>query len=155
MKFLFVISIFIFSYSVFPQTGNEKSRRDFDKILSEQSKFITDCKRKTTEAQIREFGKVLPKISGECEWGNNGCPIKLLKPVYPETPKRYRISSVVKVETIIDETGKVVFAKAFNGKKIFYRNAERAASLSLFYPKTVCGKTVYQRKIISYNFLPL
>ena len=153
MKLLFAIVILFFSHSVFSQTENRKSKKDFDKILAEQSKFITDCETKTKESQIKEFGKVLPKIAGECEWSSNGCPIKLVKPIYPESARKRGLSGAIKIEIIIDETGKTVYAKAVKGKKVFYQNAERAALLSQYYPKTVCGKSVWQRKYIIYNFI--
>ena len=154
MKLLFAIVILFFFQTVFSQTEYRKSKKDFDKILAEQSKFITDCETKTKKAQIKEFGKVFPKIAGECEWNNNGCPIRLVKPIYPDSARKNGLAGAIRIEIIVDETGKTVYAKAVKGKKIFYQNAERAALLSQYYPKTVCGKAVWQRKYIIYNFIP-
>lgn len=129
-------------------------RKEFEKILSLQSKIIEDCEKEIEASQIKNFGKVLPKISGECEWTNIGCPISLVKPAYPVSAKKYGFKGNVKVLIFIDEEGKVVYAEAVKGKKIFYNNAEKAAMLSLYSPKIVCGKKVMQKKFIDYNFLP-
>jgi hypothetical protein len=154
VKYTIFLVILILSFSVFSQSKDKITRTGFDKILAEQSKYISECERKTKEAQLKEFGKVLPKIAGECEWGSNGCPISIVKPIYPDVARKNNLFGMVEVEIIINEKGKVVFAKAIKGKKIFYRNAEKAAFLSTYTPKIFCGKAVWQRKFIAYNFRP-
>ncbi len=149
MKSLFINLILV--TAVFAQTGKTKISDYFDKI-EEQKSFIAECEAEIREAQIKEFGRVLPKISGECEWSNNGCPVSLPMPEYPKIALRHEISGVIKVEILVNENGKVVYSKAVEGKKIFHRNAENAAAHSRFYPKTACGKTVLQKRIIVYNF---
>lgn len=147
------LALIIFcSINLFTQT---KKQHYFYEKLYEQTHFIAECKNKNEREELERFGRILPKIAGQCEWGSNGCPVKLSKPVYPEAAQRNGFFGVVKVEIIIDETGKVVFAKAFYGNKTFYANAETAAWHSSFYPLILCKKAVWQRKIILYNFLPV
>lgn len=157
MRLFFSIIIFSMSFSansndLFAQSRKEKIRTYYQ-IIAEQRDFIAECQAKTREAQIKEFGRILPKISGDCEWTSNGCPISLSKPVFPETAKRLKIFGVAEVEIVIDKTGKVVFAKAIRGKGIFYANAEKAALLSRFRPLILCEKEIWQKIIIRYNFL--
>lgn len=148
MKYSAIIIIFFFSLSAFPQSKNELYR-----ILEVQAKFISECREKSNKAQIEKFGRVLPEIAGECEWSSNGCPVNLPKPFYPTAAKKLKLFGMVEVEIIIDENGNVVHAKAINGNGIFYANAEKAASLSRFNPKVFCGKPVFQKRKIRYNFI--
>lgn len=154
----FVMILFCAS-SLFGQSSADQICRNkrclFYQELNSQAEFIEECKFKTKQTQIKKFGRILLKIAGRCEWGSNGCPLRLVKPLYPDNARRNRMSGPVKVEIIIDETGKVVFANAFQGNRIFYSNAERAASRSRFYPLTLCGKSVWQKRVIVYNFLPI
>ena len=157
MKLFFSAIIFLMSFSansndLFAQSHKEEIRAYYQ-IIAEQRDFIAKCQAKISESQIKKFGKVLPKISGGCEWTNNGCPMSLSKPFFPETAKRLKIFGVVEVEIIIDKTGKVVFAKAVKGKEIFYANAEKAALLSRFRPFILCEKAIWQKMIVRYNFL--
>jgi outer membrane biosynthesis protein TonB len=148
MKLLTVNIIFIFSLSAFSQ-----SKSGLEKILENQAAFIAECESGSKETPTKNSGRILPEISGECEWVGNGCPVSLVKPFFPETAKRFGISGAVEVETIIDERGKVVYAKSVRGNAIFYASAERAAYLSRFRPKIFCGKAVYQKRIIRYYFI--
>ena len=119
MKIAYLTSIFIFSLTVFAQNGKINFKRESSSKLEElkeklraQNKFIEECEAENKEYQLKEFGRILPKIAGECEWSNNGCPISLPLPFYPQIARKYGIFGIVKVEIIIDETGKVIFLKS-------------------------------------------
>lgn len=159
MKSFFLIIIFSISFSAQSSDLLAQSRKEkiqtFQQTIAEQNNFIAECEIKIRETQIKEFGRVLPRISGEYEWTNNGCPVNLHKPFFPETAKKLRIFGAGEVEIIIDETGKVVFAKAVKGKAIFYANSEKAAFLSRFRPLILCEKPVWQKRNIRYIFLPI
>ncbi len=132
----------------------DKSKvQEYFENLKEQDTFIAECEQQITQNQIAEFGKVLPKIAGEYEWSNNGCPINLVIPIFPELAKNLNIFGSVEVEIITGEKGLVIYAKAICGKPIFYFAAEKAACRSRFYPKIICGKPVFQRRIIRYDFI--
>ncbi len=94
------------------------------------------CEKSVREAQIKEFEKPLPKIAGHC-W--SGCPTRVVKPYYPELARRNRIKGVLTVAAIVDETGKVVYAKVLKGNAIFRKTALAAAYASTYQPKIICG----------------
>ncbi len=119
----------------------------------ERLKFIAECEEKTKQSQIEKFGRVMPKISGECEWSDNGCPVRLVKPAFPGLAKALKISGQVPVSVIIDEEGKVIFARALGGHPLLRLPARKAARKSLFYPKIACGRKIAHSRIIVYNFV--
>lgn len=127
--------------------------REYFVNLKEQNDFIIECEQQFIQNQINEFGKVSPKIAGECEWGNNGCPIELVTPTFPSLAKSLKFFGSVDVEIITDERGLVISAKAINGKPIFHFATEKAACRSRFYPVIICGKSVFQKRIIRYHFI--
>lgn len=140
----------LFCLNCVAQVKSEKSTQLFDEVR-EDEKLVAECERKARDYQIVKFGRVLPKISGHC-W--DGCPTSIVLPYYPSEARRLRISGQVKVETIVDETGKVVYARAAEGQPIFRQAAERAASLSSYMPKKTCGnKPIKFRWTITYNFI--
>jgi hypothetical protein len=79
----------------------------------------------------------------------NGRAINLVKPPYSRNA-----SGTVEVQVEIDETGKVVSAKAVSGNNLLYNAAEFAAKSSKFSPTRLCDKAIRVTGIIVYNFLP-
>jgi len=59
--------------------------------------------------------------------------------------------TIVKVRVVIDETGKVILAKAFSGKPIFYLFAEEAARKAEFYPTNDVGR-IRIKGLLIYKF---
>ena len=92
--------------------------------VAEDERATEVCEKSVREAQIREFGKPLPKIAGHC-W--SGCPTSMPKPYYPETARRNRLRSVVTVSAVVDEAGNVVYARMISGNAIFRQSALAAA----------------------------
>lgn len=83
----------------------------------------------------------------------NSKAISLPKPSYPALARQIRLSGTVSVQVLIDETGKVVSAKAISGHAVFVREAERAALEARFSP-TIVGETpVKVSGVITYNFV--
>lgn len=76
--------------------------------------------------------------------------INLPKPILNSDIK-INESTIIKVRVIIDESGKVVSAKAFAGKPIFYLFAEEAARKAEFYPTNDVGK-VRVKGLLIYGF---
>lgn len=148
MVFIFIVHLSYFAG--FAQTKDKKYIQElFDEIKADE-KLVAECEQKIREFQIANFGRVLPKISGHC-W--DGCPINVVKPYYPIEAKRFRISGQVKVETIVDENGKVAFAKAVSGNILLRRVAEQAARVSKYQPKNTCDNNPIKfRWTIIYNF---
>ncbi|MDQ3801329.1 MAG: energy transducer TonB [Acidobacteriota bacterium] len=138
----------------FACSGKYKAEvREYFERLDEQQKFIAECEEKTRQSQIEKFGRAMPKISGECEWSNNGCPVSLIKPAFHRLAKTLKISGQVPVSVIIGEEGKVISARVPGGHPLLILPARKAACQSLFYPKTVCGRKIAHSRIIVYNFV--
>lgn len=82
----------------------------------------------------------------------NGSAISLPAPVYPESAKRLRLSGVVSVEVVIDETGKVISARAVDGPSPLREVAVQAALRARFSPTKLSGQPVKVTGSINYKF---
>jgi len=82
----------------------------------------------------------------------NGAAISLPSPIYPETAKRLRMSGVVSVEVVVDETGKVISARAINGPSALREAAVQAALRARFTPTKLSGQPVKVTGSIDYRF---
>jgi TonB family protein len=151
-KLIFFIFItHLFCLGGFAQTRNKQSTQELFAELREDEKLVAECERKVREYQITNYGRVLPKISGHCF---DVCPIRLVLPYYPNEAKRLRISGQVKVEAIVDETGKVIYARAISGQPFLRQAAEQAARVSSYQPKKTCDdKPIKFRRTIIHNFI--
>lgn len=84
----------------------------------------------------------------------NGKAISLPKPVYPPVAKAAKASGTVVVQVIVDETGKVISAKAVSGHPLLQASAVQAAFQARFAPTLLSGKPVKVSGTITYNFEP-
>jgi TonB family protein len=82
----------------------------------------------------------------------NGTAISLPSPGYPETARRMRISGVVSVDVIVDETGKVISAVATSGPASLREVAVQAALHARFSPTKLSGQPVKVSGLINYKF---
>lgn len=82
----------------------------------------------------------------------NGAAIDLPKPEYPDMAKRARASGTVQIEIVIDETGKVVSARASSGHALLRDAAVRAALRARFSPTKLSGQPVKISGLLNYNF---
>ncbi len=82
----------------------------------------------------------------------NGRALSLPKPIYPPAAKNSRASGMVTVEVVIDETGKVVAAKAVDGPLSLRQAATQAAQGARFSPTMLSGQPVKVSGQINYNF---
>lgn len=82
----------------------------------------------------------------------NGKAIDLPKPVYPPTAIAVGANGAVNVQVTIDETGKVISAKAVSGHLMLRRVAEQAAWRAKFTPTTLSKVPVKVTGVIVYNF---
>lgn len=81
-----------------------------------------------------------------------GDAIHLPKPAYPPIAQQSRTQGVVAVQVLIDETGKVISAKAISGHPLLSPTAVRAAYQARFKPTTLSGQPVKVSGVITYNF---
>ncbi len=82
----------------------------------------------------------------------NSIAIYLPKPPYPPLAKQIGAKGMVSVQVLIDETGKVLTAKAVSGHPLLIVDSQRAAMQARFSPTTLNGVAVKVSGIITYDF---
>jgi TonB family protein len=82
----------------------------------------------------------------------NGIAIALPPPIYPESARRVRMSGIVTVEVVVDETGKVISAVATSGPGLLRDVAVQAALRARFSPTKLSGQPVKVAGLINYKF---
>ena len=82
----------------------------------------------------------------------NGRALTLPQPVYPDPARRARLSGVVTVELVVDETGKVISAQATSGPAMLREAAIQAALKAKFTPTMLSGQPVKVSGTINYKF---
>ena len=82
----------------------------------------------------------------------NAKAVSLPKPVFPEEAKRVKASGRVTVRVVVDESGKVISAKATDGPLPLREAAEAAARQATFEPTTRDGITVKVTGTLTYDF---
>jgi TonB family protein len=83
----------------------------------------------------------------------NGQALFLPKPLYSPIAKQLRMQGVVSVQVLIDETGKVISAKAMSGSPFLTSEAQKAALQARFSPTKLGDQPVKVSGVITYNFL--
>lgn len=74
-------------------------------------------------------------------------------PVYPSVAVVSKVSGMVMVRVLVDESGKVLSAKAISGAPLLREAAADAASQARFAPTVRGGEAVKVSGIVSYNFV--
>ena len=82
----------------------------------------------------------------------NGIAKNLPMPVYPQAALTMNIQGSVNVQVTIDESGKVISAKAASGNPLLRDAAERAALQARFTPTLLSKVPVKVTGVIVYNF---
>jgi TonB family protein len=82
----------------------------------------------------------------------NGFAIFLPKPPYPVMAKQIHLQGLVSVQVLLDETGKVVSARAVSGHPILSHAAVSAAYQARFSPTSIGNQPVKVSGVITYNF---
>ena len=82
----------------------------------------------------------------------NSKALKLPRPLYPEMARRMRVEGAVKVLVTIDESGRVISARAENGHTLLREPAVAAARQARFTPALVSGQPVAVSGFITYTF---
>ncbi|MBA2706161.1 MAG: TonB family protein [Blastocatellia bacterium] len=83
----------------------------------------------------------------------NGEALSLPKPSYPMIARQLHIQGAVNVQVVINETGKVISAKAVSGSPALVTAAQQAALQARFSPTMLGEQPVKVSGIITYNFL--
>lgn len=83
----------------------------------------------------------------------NGLALSLPKPSYPGIAKQAGVQGPVNVQVLIDETGKVISAKAVSGSPLLKPAAQQAALAARFSPTKLGDQAVKVSGVITYNFV--
>jgi protein TonB len=81
-----------------------------------------------------------------------GLALSLPKPLYPPLAKHAGADGAVNVQVLIDETGKVVSARAVSGNPLLRAAAQQAAFAARFSPTKLGDQPVKVSGVITYNF---
>ena len=127
---------------------SEADRRRYDDIKSVIRRAVTSAN-PPVDRRDTNFPRIAP-ISGGIL---NGKALKLAKPSYPRAAREAGASGTVEVRVVIDETGKVIYAKAISGHPDLRAVSEDAASQSEFSPTKLAGQPVKVTGVIQYNFI--
>ena len=123
--------------------------RDFNSRLIPGSQSGTDsAARQSASMPSRKAGATID--AGVV----NGIAIDLPRPEYPSLARGAGASGSVNVYVTIDETGKVIAARAITGHPLLREAAEAAARKARFKPTTISGQAVQVTGIVTYNFVP-
>jgi protein TonB len=83
----------------------------------------------------------------------NSRALSLPKPPYPPIAKQMRIQGMVNVQVLIDESGRVISAKAVLGNPALTHAAQQAAMQARFSPTMLGEQPVKVSGVITYNFI--
>ena len=83
----------------------------------------------------------------------NGKAISLPRPAYPAIARAARASGTVTVQVMVDESGRVVSARAVGGHPLLQQAAVQAAHGARFAPTQLSGQPVKVTGVITYNFV--
>ena len=83
----------------------------------------------------------------------NSQAISLPKPPYPDIAKKVGAQGAVNVQVLIDESGRVISAKAISGSPLLKGAAQHAATQARFSPTMLGDQAVKVSGVITYNFV--
>lgn len=84
----------------------------------------------------------------------NSKAINLPQPKYPTSARLTNVVGKVSVQVMVDETGSVVAATAFQGPPKLRRAAEDAARKAQFDPLVISGQNIKFAGVLTYQFPP-
>jgi TonB family protein len=132
---------------------SEADRRRYDDIKSVIGREVTTVLAPSTNPPV-DRGDPNPPPHAPITGGIlNGKALKLARPTYPRAAREAGASGTVQVRIVIDETGKVTYAKAMSGHPELWKVSEDAASKSEFSPTKLAGQPVKVSGVIVYNFV--
>ena len=111
---------------------------------SEERKIIEECQlpdRPKPEGEI----KLVAELRGRA--------ISKPKPIYPKEAKATKVSGAVKVDVVIDEKGRVIWAGAVAGEPMLQEASRRAACRARYSPTVISNRAVKTQTSIRYNFV--
>lgn len=132
-----------------PETTPPASARNTEPTSTDKTPQPTESKPSETSGRPAAASPAPKQITGGVL---NGRALSLPKPDYPVTARAVGASGVVIVEVTVDETGKVIEARAVSGHSMLKGAAVAAARQARFAPTKLSGQPVKVTGTISYNF---
>ena len=83
----------------------------------------------------------------------NSRSIELPKPEYPIEAKAAKVSGVVKVIVVVDEDGKVIWARIQSGHPLLQSSVRSVACRARFKPIKVAGRPIKAFGVLTYRFV--
>ena len=128
-----------------PQITKTSSVQDVDvETLEGRARIIEECElpdRPKPEGEVK-------RVSQLC-----GKAISNPRPPYPAEAKATKVSSVVQVDVVIDEKGRVIWAHAVAGPPLLQGVSRKAACLARYSPTLISGRAIKTETSITYNFV--
>lgn len=136
---------------------NKTAKTYLERLQSEQEKLspkppTTEAVAETKKEPVPVAEKTLPKTVNVGSL--NSLAVKLEIPAFPAIERQRQNFGLVTVQISLDNTGKVVSAKASDGPAGLRNSAETAARRSKFKPAMFDGQPVTTNGFITYNFKP-
>lgn len=125
-------------------------------LYAQESGKDSELTERITKLFIAIASSVPPGAAKEIQGGVlNGRAVYKPQPHYPASAKSFRAQGVVTVQVTVDETGKVIAAKAINNPPdpSLARVSEEAARRARFTPTLLSGMPVKVNGIITYRFV--
>lgn len=135
--------------NVFGVVYQQNSNRSVPKASNSQSGAMKN-EQEECECLNAEFPKTRRLVSVGVL---NAKAIVFPKPEYPTNAKAARISGEVKYEVVINDVGRVAYARPVNGHPLLQQAADKVICHARFEPKTIGGQAFHVRAIIVYNFV--
>jgi len=111
----------------------------------QNKKILEECEKPGREKPPTELKSKMALLCGKA--------ISLPKPPFPEEAKVAKASGVVVVDIVIDEEGRVIWAKAIEGHDLLQAVSVSAACRARYSPMKVSGRAVKASGVLSYTFV--
>jgi TonB family protein len=136
----------------------ENNPGDFSCLSSLQVNEVREARRDTSEERkiIQECELPdKPKPKGEIRVVSElrGKAIAKPKPIYPKEAKATKVSGAVRVDVVIDEKGRVIWAGAATGEPMLQEPSRKAACRARYSPTVISNRAVKTQTTIRYNFV--
>jgi TonB family protein len=147
-----------------PRAGETPGRTPEDRVSVEAAPMpkLTPTPRSATSPVVvddpppppRPTPTTAPERRGPISGGVlNGKAISLPRPTYPPVARAARAAGTVTVQVTIDESGKVISARAVGGHPLLQQAAVQAAYGARFSPTQLSGQAVKVTGVLTYNFV--
>ena len=127
--------------------------QDAEKYSCSADQRVLVAKYLKNQAANDEFAERLRKPQkGQLPFCWHTCAVSLVKPYFPAVAKTLKIQGAVRMYTIANEEGLVIYAKPISGPTVFRQAARSAACKARFKPIRYDDRPITFPWTILYNF---